>query len=155
MTSALVTERMARGQISDVPARSSHSAAAVVRANVCTRFNAIMFSSPISSARLWLVELDTSRSTRQSTAEVTDLTKAIAEERYEFQTMYPPLAERAKAVSDNQAATRFSTTPRTRPTPRSSSNMPRTGCGSQTSDARPVVSVLRSCTPGRAAVTRL
>ncbi|MCO5974742.1 HAD-IC family P-type ATPase [Actinoallomurus soli] len=42
LTSAQVTERMARGQVNDVPARSSRSTAAIVRANVLTRFNAII-----------------------------------------------------------------------------------------------------------------
>ncbi|MCO5996879.1 HAD-IC family P-type ATPase [Actinoallomurus rhizosphaericola] len=42
LTSAQVTERVARGQVNDVPARSSRSTAAIVRANVFTRFNAII-----------------------------------------------------------------------------------------------------------------
>jgi rubrerythrin len=37
-----------------------------------------------------------------------NLTKAIAGERYESQTMYPTFAERAKAAGDSEAATRFS-----------------------------------------------
>ncbi|WP_225841446.1 HAD-IC family P-type ATPase [Streptomyces albus] len=42
LTSAEVDERVARGEVNDVPARSSRSAADIVRANVFTRFNAII-----------------------------------------------------------------------------------------------------------------
>ncbi|MBA0053233.1 HAD family hydrolase [Streptomyces sp. AJS327] len=42
LTSAQVAERVARGEINDVPVRSSRSAADIVRANVFTRFNAII-----------------------------------------------------------------------------------------------------------------
>ncbi|CAL9481272.1 HAD-IC family P-type ATPase [Streptomyces sp. enrichment culture] len=42
LTSAEVDERIARGEVNDVPARSSRSAADIVRANVFTRFNAII-----------------------------------------------------------------------------------------------------------------
>ncbi|WP_182904969.1 HAD-IC family P-type ATPase [Microbispora sp. H13382] len=42
LTTAEVTERIVRGQINDVPARSSRSTAEIVRANVFTRFNAII-----------------------------------------------------------------------------------------------------------------
>ncbi|WP_371517508.1 HAD-IC family P-type ATPase [Kitasatospora sp. NBC_01300] len=42
LTSAEVTERIARGQVNDVPVRSSRSAKEIVRANVFTRFNAII-----------------------------------------------------------------------------------------------------------------
>ncbi|MEU0398977.1 cation-translocating P-type ATPase [Streptomyces sp. NPDC006197] len=42
LTSAEVAERVARGEINDVPVRSSRSTADIVRANVFTRFNAII-----------------------------------------------------------------------------------------------------------------
>ncbi|MFE7562948.1 HAD-IC family P-type ATPase [Kitasatospora sp. NPDC057500] len=42
LTAAEVAERVARGQVNDVPARSSRSAREIVRANVFTRFNAII-----------------------------------------------------------------------------------------------------------------
>ncbi|MGY1579894.1 HAD-IC family P-type ATPase [Streptomyces sp. MN13] len=42
LTAAEVTERVARGQVNDVPVRSSRSMAGIVRANVFTRFNAII-----------------------------------------------------------------------------------------------------------------
>ncbi|MBD0424894.1 HAD-IC family P-type ATPase [Streptomyces sp. TRM S81-3] len=42
LTAAEVAERVARGQINDVPVRSSRSLADIVRANVLTRFNAII-----------------------------------------------------------------------------------------------------------------
>ncbi|MFJ4533921.1 HAD-IC family P-type ATPase [Streptomyces nigrescens] len=42
LTTAEVTERVARGEVNDVPVRSSRSAAEIVRANVFTRFNAII-----------------------------------------------------------------------------------------------------------------
>ncbi|MER8183114.1 HAD-IC family P-type ATPase [Kitasatospora sp. NPDC094015] len=42
LTSAEVAERVARGQLNDVPVRSSRSAREIVRANVFTRFNAII-----------------------------------------------------------------------------------------------------------------
>ncbi|MEU9351700.1 HAD-IC family P-type ATPase [Streptomyces griseoloalbus] len=42
LTSAEVAERVARGQVNDVPVRSSRSLAEIVRANVFTRFNAII-----------------------------------------------------------------------------------------------------------------
>ncbi|GAA1407225.1 HAD-IC family P-type ATPase [Kitasatospora putterlickiae] len=42
LTAAEVAERVARGQVNDVPARSSRSAKEIVRANVFTRFNAII-----------------------------------------------------------------------------------------------------------------
>ncbi|BCL28871.1 HAD-IC family P-type ATPase [Streptomyces aurantiacus] len=42
LTTAEVAERVARGEINDVPVRSSRSAADIVRANVFTRFNAII-----------------------------------------------------------------------------------------------------------------
>ncbi|MET8246076.1 HAD-IC family P-type ATPase [Streptomyces sp. NPDC005202] len=50
LTTAQVTERIARGQVNDVPVRSSRSLAEIVRANVFTRFNAII-------GVLWLVML--------------------------------------------------------------------------------------------------
>src|SRR5882757_11538097 len=37
-----VAERVARGEVNDVPVRSSRSTAEIVRANVLTRFNAII-----------------------------------------------------------------------------------------------------------------
>jgi cation-transporting ATPase E len=42
LSSAEVAERVARGQVNDVPVRSSRSTAEIVRANVLTRFNAII-----------------------------------------------------------------------------------------------------------------
>ncbi|MHB6909119.1 cation-translocating P-type ATPase [Streptomyces sp. DB-54] len=42
LTTAEVAERVARGEVNDVPARSSRSTADIVRANVFTRFNAII-----------------------------------------------------------------------------------------------------------------
>ncbi|MGA4971981.1 cation-translocating P-type ATPase [Streptomyces pseudogriseolus] len=42
LTSAEVAERVARGQVNDVPVRSSRSVTEIVRANVFTRFNAII-----------------------------------------------------------------------------------------------------------------
>ncbi|WP_409237772.1 HAD-IC family P-type ATPase [Streptomyces sp. PA5.6] len=42
LTSAEVAERVARGEINDVPVRSSRSLGEIVRANVFTRFNAII-----------------------------------------------------------------------------------------------------------------
>ncbi len=42
LTSAEVAERVARGEVNDVPVRSSRSAVDIVRANVFTRFNAII-----------------------------------------------------------------------------------------------------------------
>ncbi|AQS69032.1 cation-translocating P-type ATPase [Streptomyces pactum] len=42
LTAAGVAERVARGQVNDVPVRSSRSPADIVRANVFTRFNAII-----------------------------------------------------------------------------------------------------------------
>ncbi|MFI5686679.1 HAD-IC family P-type ATPase [Streptomyces sp. NPDC051636] len=50
LTTAEVAERTARGEINDVPVRSSRSLADIVRANVFTRFNAIIGS-------LWLIML--------------------------------------------------------------------------------------------------
>ncbi|MGW0330412.1 HAD-IC family P-type ATPase [Streptomyces sp. NPDC003011] len=50
LTAAEVTERVARGQVNDVPVRSSRSTAEIVRANVFTRFNAII-------GVLWLIML--------------------------------------------------------------------------------------------------
>jgi cation-transporting P-type ATPase E len=50
LTSAEVAERVARGQVNDVPVRSSRSMGEIVRANVLTRFNAII-------GGLWLVML--------------------------------------------------------------------------------------------------
>ncbi|MEU1298850.1 cation-translocating P-type ATPase [Streptomyces shenzhenensis] len=50
LTAADVAERVARGQVNDVPVRSSRSLAEIVRANVFTRFNAII-------GVLWLVML--------------------------------------------------------------------------------------------------
>ncbi|MFC8432892.1 cation-translocating P-type ATPase [Streptomyces sp. NPDC057253] len=48
LTAAEVAERVARGQVNDVPVRSSRSLAEIVRANVFTRFNAII-------GVLWLI----------------------------------------------------------------------------------------------------
>ncbi|WP_328689403.1 cation-translocating P-type ATPase [Streptomyces caniferus] len=42
LTAAEVAERVSRGEVNDVPVRSSRSAAEIVRANVFTRFNAII-----------------------------------------------------------------------------------------------------------------
>ncbi|WP_433547003.1 HAD-IC family P-type ATPase [Streptomyces sp. CA-294286] len=42
LTAAEVAERIARGEVNDVPVRSSRSTAEIVRANVFTRFNAII-----------------------------------------------------------------------------------------------------------------
>ncbi|MFJ6385453.1 HAD-IC family P-type ATPase [Kitasatospora sp. NPDC092039] len=42
LTAAEVAERVAKGQVNDVPVRSSRSTAEIVRANVLTRFNAII-----------------------------------------------------------------------------------------------------------------
>ncbi|MEV0777233.1 HAD-IC family P-type ATPase [Streptomyces sp. NPDC050428] len=42
LTSAEVAERVARGEVNDVPVRSSRSTAEIVRANVFTRFNALI-----------------------------------------------------------------------------------------------------------------
>ncbi|MFI8997078.1 HAD-IC family P-type ATPase [Streptomyces sp. NPDC053542] len=42
LTAAEVAERVARGEVNDVPVRSSRSTADIVRANVLTRFNAII-----------------------------------------------------------------------------------------------------------------
>ncbi|WP_329337814.1 cation-translocating P-type ATPase [Streptomyces sp. NBC_00663] len=50
LTAAEVAERVARGAVNDVPVRSSRSLAEIVRANVFTRFNAII-------GVLWLVML--------------------------------------------------------------------------------------------------
>ncbi|WP_109000337.1 HAD-IC family P-type ATPase [Streptomyces rishiriensis] len=50
LTAAEVADRVARGQVNDVPARSSRSVGEIVRANVFTRFNAII-------GVLWLVML--------------------------------------------------------------------------------------------------
>ncbi|WP_282702635.1 HAD-IC family P-type ATPase [Streptomyces sp. CC219B] len=50
LSSAEVAERVARGQVNDVPVRSSRSVADIVRANVFTRFNAII-------GVLWLIML--------------------------------------------------------------------------------------------------
>ncbi|WP_369194617.1 HAD-IC family P-type ATPase [Streptomyces djakartensis] len=50
LTGSQVAERVARGQVNDVPVRSSRSVADIVRANVFTRFNAII-------GVLWLIML--------------------------------------------------------------------------------------------------
>ncbi|MFI5885428.1 HAD-IC family P-type ATPase [Streptomyces sp. NPDC051554] len=50
LTAAGVAERVARGEVNDVPVRSSRSLGEIVRANVFTRFNAII-------GVLWLVML--------------------------------------------------------------------------------------------------
>ncbi|MFF5343219.1 cation-translocating P-type ATPase [Streptomyces althioticus] len=42
LTSAEVAERVARGQVNDIPVRSSRSITEIIRANVFTRFNAII-----------------------------------------------------------------------------------------------------------------
>jgi cation-transporting P-type ATPase E len=60
---AEVAERVARGEVNDVPVRSSRSAAEIVRANVLTRFNAIiggllviiLFVAPIQDALFGVV----------------------------------------------------------------------------------------------------
>ncbi|MFB8266487.1 HAD-IC family P-type ATPase [Streptomyces sp. NPDC055955] len=50
LTSAEVAERVARGEVNDIPVRSSRSATEIIRANVFTRFNAII-------GVLWLIML--------------------------------------------------------------------------------------------------
>ncbi|KFF94895.1 HAD-IC family P-type ATPase [Streptomyces europaeiscabiei] len=50
LTAAEVADRVARGEVNDVPVRSSRSTVEIVRANVLTRFNAII-------GVLWLVML--------------------------------------------------------------------------------------------------
>lgn len=50
LSAAEVAERVARGQVNDVPVRSSRSVGEIVRANVFTRFNAII-------GVLWLIVL--------------------------------------------------------------------------------------------------
>ncbi|MFJ2259724.1 HAD-IC family P-type ATPase [Streptomyces sp. NPDC087844] len=50
LTAAEVAERVARGEVNDVPVRSSRSTADIVRANIFTRFNAII-------GVLWLIML--------------------------------------------------------------------------------------------------
>ncbi|MFI8963866.1 HAD-IC family P-type ATPase [Streptomyces sp. NPDC053493] len=50
LTAAEVAERVARGEVNDVPVRSSRSTADIVRGNVFTRFNAII-------GVLWLIML--------------------------------------------------------------------------------------------------
>ncbi|GGJ31445.1 HAD-IC family P-type ATPase [Streptomyces brasiliensis] len=50
LTTAEVAERVARGEVNDVPVRSSRSMAEIVRANVFTRFNAII-------GVLWVITL--------------------------------------------------------------------------------------------------
>ncbi|MFJ8094657.1 MULTISPECIES: HAD-IC family P-type ATPase [Streptomyces] len=50
LTGAEVAERRARGQVNDVPVRSSRSLGEIVRANVFTRFNAII-------GALWVITL--------------------------------------------------------------------------------------------------
>ncbi|MET7681524.1 HAD-IC family P-type ATPase [Streptomyces sp. NPDC005423] len=50
LTAAEVSERVARGEVNDVPVRSSRSVVEIVRANVFTRFNAII-------GVLWVVML--------------------------------------------------------------------------------------------------
>ncbi|MFD5627947.1 HAD-IC family P-type ATPase [Streptomyces sp. NPDC127072] len=50
LTAAEVAERVARGEVNDVPVRSSRSVGEIVRANVFTRFNAII-------GVLWLIML--------------------------------------------------------------------------------------------------
>ncbi|MDQ0991527.1 HAD-IC family P-type ATPase [Streptomyces sp. V3I7] len=50
LTTAEVAERIARGEVNDIPVRSSRSLAEIVRANVFTRFNAII-------GVLWLIML--------------------------------------------------------------------------------------------------
>lgn len=50
LSAAQVAERVARGEVNDIPVRSSRSLGEIVRANVFTRFNAII-------AVLWLIML--------------------------------------------------------------------------------------------------
>lgn len=50
LTAAEVAERLARGAVNDVPVRSSRTLGEIVRANVLTRFNAII-------GLLWLIML--------------------------------------------------------------------------------------------------
>ncbi|WP_128375018.1 cation-translocating P-type ATPase [Streptomyces cavernae] len=50
LSAAEVAERVARGEVNDIPVRSSRSTAEIVRANVFTRFNAII-------GVLWLIML--------------------------------------------------------------------------------------------------
>ncbi|MFD5119080.1 HAD-IC family P-type ATPase [Streptomyces sp. NPDC058385] len=50
LTTAEVAERVARGEVNDIPVRSSRSTAEIIRANVFTRFNAII-------GVLWLIML--------------------------------------------------------------------------------------------------
>ncbi|MFF4243779.1 HAD-IC family P-type ATPase [Streptomyces sp. NPDC001822] len=50
LTTAQVAERVARGEVNDVPVRSSRSVAEIVRANVFTRFNLII-------GVLWVISL--------------------------------------------------------------------------------------------------
>ncbi|WP_406105800.1 cation-translocating P-type ATPase [Streptomyces sp. NBC_01003] len=50
LTTAEVAERVARGEVNDIPVRSSRSATEIIRANVFTRFNAII-------GALWLIML--------------------------------------------------------------------------------------------------
>src|SRR2546423_10921953 len=50
LSAAEVAERVVRGQVNDVPVRSSRSMGEIVRANVFTRFNAII-------GVLWLIML--------------------------------------------------------------------------------------------------
>lgn len=50
LTAAEVAERVARGEVNDVPVRSSRSTADIIRANVFTRFNAII-------GVLWIIML--------------------------------------------------------------------------------------------------
>ncbi|MFI7501450.1 HAD-IC family P-type ATPase [Streptomyces sp. NPDC049687] len=50
LTAAEVADRVARGQVNDIPVRSSRSVGEIVRANVFTRFNAII-------GVLWLIVL--------------------------------------------------------------------------------------------------
>ena len=54
----------------------------------------------------------------------TNLTKAIAGEQYESQTMYPTFAKRAKAAGDIEAASASRTMPRTRPVTPAPSSRP-------------------------------
>jgi cation-transporting P-type ATPase E len=63
LSDAEVAERLARGEVNDVPVRSSRSAAEIIRANVLTRFNAIiggllviiLFVAPIQDALFGVV----------------------------------------------------------------------------------------------------
>ncbi|MFI9777782.1 HAD-IC family P-type ATPase [Streptomyces sp. NPDC051956] len=50
LTTAEVAERVARGEVNDIPVRSSRSTTEIIRANVFTRFNAII-------GALWLIML--------------------------------------------------------------------------------------------------